>query len=139
MVKQCVLLLKRSKKTISNFSNCNRITEIMKHQKLLHLLNEPNDAKFVTVKWYIVNDQLDTNYDIGNEIIYNAEALKYNLCDQNIVYILVRVNITIIGHQVTQVTQKSCAPFSKYITEPDETRKGDAEDLDLVMPIHNLI
>ena len=25
--------------------------------------------------------QLGTNYDIGNEIIYNTEALKYNLCD----------------------------------------------------------
>ena len=53
----------------------------MKHQKLLHLSNESNDAKFVTIKRYIVNDQLDTNYDIGNEIIYNTEALKYNLCD----------------------------------------------------------
>ena len=74
-----------------------------------------------------------------NEIIYNTEVLKHNLHDQNIVYILVRVSITIIGHQVTQVSYKSCAPFSKYITETDETRKGDAEDLDLVMPIHNLI
>ena len=83
----------------------------MKHQKLLHLLNEPNDAKFVTTKWYIVNDQLGTNYDLGNEIIYNTEGLKYNLCDQNNAYILVRGNITIIGHQVTQVSYKSCAPF----------------------------
>ena len=29
----------------------------MKHQKILNLLNKPNDSKFVTRKWNIVNDQ----------------------------------------------------------------------------------
>ena len=46
-----------------------------------HLLNESNDFKFVTIKWYIVNDQSDTNYDMENEIIYNTEVLKHNLHD----------------------------------------------------------
>ena len=27
-------------------------------------------------KWNIINDQSDANYDVGNEIIYNAEVLK---------------------------------------------------------------
>ena len=34
----------------------------MEHQKILHLLNEANDSKFVTRKWNIVNDQSNTNY-----------------------------------------------------------------------------
>ena len=41
----------------------------MENQKILNLLNEENDFKFVTRKWNIVNDQSNANYDAGNEII----------------------------------------------------------------------
>ena len=41
----------------------------MEHQKILNLLNEENDFKFVTRKWNIVSDQSNANYDAGNEII----------------------------------------------------------------------
>ena len=37
----------------------------------------------------------------GNEIIYNTEVLKSNLCDFNNASILVKGDITIIRHQVT--------------------------------------
>ena len=47
------------------------------------------------------------NYDLGNEIIFNTEVLKSNLCNYNDAYILVRGNITIIRHQVTQVAFKN--------------------------------
>ena len=47
----------------------------------------------------IVNDQPTTNYDVGNEIIYNIEALKSNLCDYNDAYTLVRGDITIKGRK----------------------------------------
>ena len=50
----------------------------MKHQKILNLLNEASDSKFVTRKCNIVNDQSHANYDVGNEIIYNIEVLKSN-------------------------------------------------------------
>ena len=38
----------------------------MGHHKILNLLNEENDSKFVTRNWHIVNNQLDANYDLGN-------------------------------------------------------------------------
>ena len=44
-------------------------------------MNEANNSKFVTRKWNIVNDQSNGNYGVGNEIIYNTEVLKSNLCD----------------------------------------------------------
>ena len=47
----------------------------MEHQKLLDLLNEVKDSKFVTRKWNIVNDQSNANYDAGNEIIYNSNTI----------------------------------------------------------------
>ena len=38
----------------------------MKHQKVLNLLNEASDSKFVTRKWKIVNDQSKVNYNVRN-------------------------------------------------------------------------
>ena len=34
----------------------------MEHQKIINLLNEVNNSKFVTRKWNIVNDQSNVNY-----------------------------------------------------------------------------
>ena len=66
-------------------------------------MNEASNSKFVTRKWnIIVNDQSDANYDVANEIICNTEVWKSNLCDLNDVYILVKGEITINGHNVTQ-------------------------------------
>ena len=111
----------------------------MVHQKVLNLLNEANDSKFVTRKWNIVNHNSKTNYDVANEITYNTEDLKSNLCDYNDAYILFRGNITFIGHQVTQVVFKNCAPFTKCITKIDQTTIDDTVDLDLVILMYNLI
>ena len=36
----------------------------MEHQKILNLLNEAGDFKFVTRKCNIVNDQSNVNYDV---------------------------------------------------------------------------
>ena len=47
----------------------------------MNLLIETNDSRFMTRKWNIFNDQSNANYDVGNEIIYNTEVLKCNLCD----------------------------------------------------------
>ena len=111
----------------------------MEHQKILNLLNERNDSKFVKRKWNIANDESNANYNVGNEIIYNIKVLKSNFCDYNDAYILVRGNITIIGHQATQVAFKNCAPFIKCITKIDGTTIHNANDLDLVMTMYNLI
>ena len=77
--------------------------------------------------------------DEGNEVIYNTEVLKSNLCDYNDAYILVRGDITVTAAPTTQVAFKNCAPFTKCITKIDGTTIDDAEDLDLVMSMYNLI
>ena len=43
----------------------------MDHQKILNLLNEASDTKFVKRKWNTANDQSNANYNVRNEIIYN--------------------------------------------------------------------
>ena len=111
----------------------------MAHQKVWNLLNEANDSKFAKRKWNIATDNSKANYDAVNEITFNTEVLKSNLCDYNDAYILLRGNITIIGHQVTQVAFKNCAQFTKCVTEITGTTIDDAEDLDLVMLMYNLL
>ena len=54
----------------------------------------------MTGKWYIVNDQSNSNYDVENEIIYDKKDSNSNLCDHNDAYISVK------GHQVTRVDLK---------------------------------
>ena len=90
-------------------------------------------------KLNIINDQLNSNYNVGNEIIYNTEVLKSNLCDYNDAYILLRGDITVIRHHVTQLVFKNCATFTKCITKINGKTIDDAENLDLVMPMFNLI
>ena len=110
----------------------------MEHQKILHLLNKANHYKFVARKWNIVNDNLKANHNAANEVTYNAEVLKSSLCDYDDAYILVRGDITIIGHQETQV------PFIVHhllnvSQKTDEATIDSAENLDLVLPMYNLI
>ena len=102
----------------------------MEHKKILNLLNEASDSKFVTKKWDIVNGQWNANYDVGNEIIYKTKVLISNLCDFNGAYILVRTGITVIAAPSTQVSFKNCASFIKCITKIDGATVDDAADLD---------
>ena len=102
----------------------------MGQQLILNLLNKASDSKFATRKWNIVNDSSKSNYDATNEINYNTEILKYNLCDCNDAYILVRGGITVIAAPATQVAFKNCAPFTNCITQINETVIDDAEDAD---------
>ena len=58
-------------------------------------MTEANNSKLETRKRNVVNDNSESNYDVGSEINYNLEVLKSNLCDYNDAYILVNGDITI--------------------------------------------
>ena len=88
----------------------------MEHQKILNLLSEANDYKFVTRKCNIVNDNWKAYYNVANKISYNTEVLTSSLCNYNDDYILVRGDITVIAAGDKQVAFKNCAPFTKCIT-----------------------
>ena len=73
----------------------------------MNLLNEAGDSKFITTNWNITNDQWNTSYSTGNEIIYRKKALECNICDYNAIYNIIRRDITIIGcNGATQVSLK---------------------------------
>ena len=76
--------------------------------------------------------------------------LRSNLCDYADSYILVKVTITITGEgdnaaaecayeRDEGVTFKNCAPFTKCISRINNTDIDNAHDVDIVMPMYNLI
>ena len=74
--------------------------------------------------------------------------LKSRLCDYSDAYIHVRGTITVnntaaadahANNANKKVIFKNCAPFTKYISEINNTNVDDAKDIDIVMPMYNLI
>ena len=111
----------------------------MEHQKTLYLWNKAGESSFVRRKSYIVYIHSNTYFAVGNQIIYNAEILKYSLWDYNNAFTLVRGNITVVGIHKTQTELKNCESFIKFTTKINRTTIDDAEDLDLIMLMHSLI
>ena len=76
--------------------------------------------------------------------------LRSKLCDYADAYILVKGTITITGagdDDATKraderdkcVTFKNCAPFTKCISKINNTDLDNAQDIDIVIPMYNLI
>ena len=123
----------------------------MENQKIINLLDRSDtDLKhFATKKWYIINDENNTNYGVDKEtglnnpdtIKYDTRVLKQNLCDYADVYILVNGTIRAANavDADTRLTLKNWAPFTKCNLEINDHHVDTAENLDIVMPMYNLI
>ena len=69
-----------------------------------------------------------------------TNSLKSSLCDYSDAYILVTGNINVTGGNAnTKVAFKNCAPFRKCRAEINENFVDDAERINIVMPMYNLI
>ena len=76
--------------------------------------------------------------------------LRSNLCDYADAYILVKGTITVTrtgdnaaaiqaDERGKGVTFKNCAPFTKCISRINNTDIDTAQDIDIVIPMYNLI
>ena len=122
----------------------------MENQKIINLLDKiDTDSKhFATKKWYIINDENNTNYgvkkDIGADnpdtIKYDTRVLKPNLCDYAEAYILIDGTIRAEATDAnTRLALKNCAQFTKCNLEINDEHIDTAENLDITMPMYNLI
>ena len=127
----------------------------MENQKIINFLNKSytNSRHFATKKWYIINDENNTNYGVNKDtgennpdtIKYDTRVLKPNLCDYADAYILVDGTIRAIPAAPAvipaniRLALKNCAPFTKYNLEINDEHVDTAENLDIVMPMYNLI
>ena len=63
-----------------------------------------------------------------------------NLCDYSDPYILATGNVTTTaGDANTRVAFKNCPPFTKCITHINDEHVDNADNVDIKMPMHNLI
>ena len=122
----------------------------MENQKIINLLNKDdfNSKYFATKKWYIINDESNTNYRVNKDtgennpdiIKYDTRVLKPNLWDYPEACILVDGTIRAANAvNATRLALKNCSPFTKCNLEINDEHVDTAENLDIVMPMYNLI
>ena len=117
----------------------------MEYQKIANLLeNEIKEpCKFRTRNWVEINDESRGTYT-SNDIKFKTTMLRSTLCDYADVNILVKRTITITGagdddERNKSVIFKNCTPFTKCISRINNKDIANAQDIDTVIPMHNLI
>ena len=122
---------------------------------------------FVTKNWIKVYDQSEGNYNVNKEIRIKKSMLRSDLCDFSDAYTVVKGNITVTKKAVTaddidapnntaanvnatntannnaladkKLVFKNNSPFINCISEINGVKIDNAEDLDVVMPMYNLL
>ena len=120
----------------------------MEYDKINNLLLSENNeseqlSKFVTREYVKVNSLLDTSNE-NKSIRFKTPMLRSNLCDYSYAYVLVNDTITVTGNhprdrQNRPLILKNNAPFISCITRINVELIEDADDLEIVMPMYNLL
>ena len=105
--------------------------------------------KLKTKNWVEINDESRRSYSINSHIKFKTSMLKSSLCDYSDAYILVKGTITVNNTAATaaaaanntnkKIIFKNCAPFTNCISEINHTQVDNAKDIDIVMPMYDLI
>ena len=120
----------------------------MEFQKIVNFLDTTSDDKdlsrFVTTEWIEVYDQSKKTYNPNKEIRIKTPMLRSDLCNFNDVYIVVEGDITLEGDNDTNkrnknLTFKNNAPIINCISKISGIKIDNAEDLDVVMFMYNLL
>ena len=94
-----------------------------------------------------INDESKGKYDNSN-IRFKTSKIRSNLYDYSDAYILATRNITVpntaaagaaVNNTNKNVIFKNCALFTDCITKINNTQVDDAQKIDIVIPMYNLI
>ena len=108
--------------------------------------NQP--SKFRTKNWVEINDESRDTYNVNSQIKFKTAMLKSSLYDYSDAYILVKGTISVnntaaagadANNTNKKVTFKNCAPSTNCISEINNTQVDNAKDIDIAMPMYNLI
>ena len=123
----------------------------MEYQKIANLIDDDasnQPSKFRTRNLVEINDESRGAYNVNSQIKFKTAMLKSNLCDYSDAYILVKGTISVnntaaqgaaANNTNKKVIFKNCAPFTNCISEINNTHIDNAKDIDIVMPMYNLI
>ena len=124
----------------------------MEYQKIANLIDDTSNqpSKFRTRNRVEINDESRGTYNVNSQIKLKSTMLTSSLCDYSDAYILVKGKITITGAGADAAARqadkrdkgvgfKNFAPFTNYISEINNAQVDKAKDIDIVMPMYNLI
>ena len=124
----------------------------MEYQKITNLLDTALDnvARFITKKWVEVHDQSGSpegRYKPSKQVRFKTSMLRSDLCDFSDAYIVVKGTMTLTktnGREIIDIRNrflafKNNAPFTNCISKINNVLIDNAEDLDVVMPMYDLI
>ena len=114
------------------------------------LENTPNQpSKFRTKDWIEMNDESSGTCNVNSQIKFKTSMLRSNLCDYSDEYILVSATITVpntaaaaaaaAANNSKNIMIKHCVPFTNCISEINNRQINNVKDIDIIMPIYNLI
>ena len=117
----------------------------MKNYKISKFRNDSAVSKFVTRKWIEVNDLSDSQYSVNKNITSKTPMLRSDLCDYIDAFIVVKGTINLLavpaneGDRAVKAMFKNNAPFRLCISKTNNILVDNAEDLDIVLPMYNLL
>ena len=122
----------------------------MEYQKIANLLNDGSNkpSKFRTRNWVEINDDIRGAYSPNKQIRFKTAMLRSSLCDYSDAYILLKGNMAVnntaadgaaANNNNKKVIFKNCALFTNCISKIDNTQIDNAEYIDKVMPMYNLL
>ena len=123
----------------------------MEYQKIANLIDDTSNqpSNFRTRNWVERNDESREAYNVNSQIKFKTTMLKSSLSDYSDAYILVKgtklsvTNIAAAGAGANNINKKvifkNCAPFNNCTSEINNTQIDNSKDIDIVMPMYNLI
>ena len=127
----------------------------MEHDKINNLLlsqdNESTQLSKLVTREYVEVNSLSNMYNENKSIRFKTPMLRSNLCDYSDAYILVKGTITVTAPGVNNnadnirdkrnrpLILKNNAPFVSCTTRINGELIEDANDLDIVMSMYNLL
>ena len=121
----------------------------MEYDKINNLLGSQSEKLFKLVtRDYVRVNSLSNTYNENKSIRFKTPMLRSDLCDYAKAYTLVNGTITVTTNAGANnirdkknrpLILKNNAPFVSCITKINNELIKDAEDLDIVMPMYNLL
>ena len=124
----------------------------MEYEKITNLFGTTSDdtPRFITKKWIEVHDQsgnAEDRYKPSKQIRFKTSMILSDLCDCSDAYIFVKGAITLTkanGRGIIDIRNrflafKNNSPFINCISKINNVLIDNAEDLDVVMPMYNLL
>ena len=106
--------------------------------------NQP--TRFRIKNWVKINDASRGIYDKENQIRFKTSLLRSNLFAYGDTYTLVKRTTTAAketdaaaNNDNKKVIFKNCAPFTTCISRINNSQDDNAQSIDVVMPMYNLI